>query len=122
MNEQIQKLMRTLNVSEEEAKEILLADKEIDRGAKLFGLDKEAEKESKKARQATAGKKPMVCKFDTTKKKKPANESKTAIVANVVESLQEMGATDVNLTNPEREFTFKMGDVKYKIVLSVPRS
>lgn len=121
MTEQIQKLMRTLGVSEEEAREILNADKEIDRGAKMFSLDKEAEKESKKARQGER-KKPMVCKFDTGKKKKPANESKTAIVSNVIATLEQMGANDVNVANPEREFTFMMGDVKYKFVLSVPRS
>ena len=64
----------------------------------------------------------MVCKFDSSKKTKPVNESKTNIVSNVVSTLEQMGATEINLTNPEREFTFKMGDVKYKFVLSVPRS
>ena len=98
-----------------------MADKEIDRGAKLYSLDKEAEKESKKARQGDR-KKPMVCKFDSSKKTKPANESKSNIVSNVVSTLKQMGATEINLTNPEREFTFKMEGVKYKFVLSVPRS
>lgn len=121
MTEQIKKLMKTLNITEQEAQEILNADKEIDRGAKLYGLDKEAEKESKKARQVDR-KKPMVCKFDSSKKKKPANESKATIVSNVVATLEQMGATDVTIANPEREFTFTMGDVKYKFVLSVPRS
>lgn len=51
MTEQVRKLMTTLGISEEEAQDILNADKEIDRGAKLFSLNKEAEKESKKARQ-----------------------------------------------------------------------
>lgn len=120
MTEQIKKLMTTLGITEQEARDILNADKEIDRGAKLFSLDKEAEKESKKARQADR-KKPVVCAFDTSKKKKPANESKSAIVAGMVEALQGMGATNVNLSNPEREFTFSLGDVGYKVVLSVPR-
>ena len=121
MTEQVKKLMATLGITEQEALEIVNADKEIDRGAKLYSLDKEAEKESKKARQGDR-KKPMVCKFDTTKKAKPANETKTSIVSNVVATLEQMGATEITMANPEREFTFKMGDVKYKFVLSVPRS
>ena len=121
MTEQVKKLMKTLDVSEQEAMEILDADREIDRGAKLYSLDREAEKESKKARQGSR-KKPMVCKFDSSKKTKPVNESKSNIVSKVVSTLEQMGATEINLTNPEREFTFKMGDVKYKFVLSIPRS
>ena len=92
MTEQVKKLMTTLGITEQEALEIVNADKEIDRGAKLYSLDKEAEKESKKARQSDR-KKPMVCKFDTTKKAKPANETKTSIVSNVVATLEQMGAT-----------------------------
>lgn len=118
---QVKKLMDTLDITEAEALEILNADKEIDRGAKLYSLDKEAEKEAKKARQVDR-KKPMVCKFDTSKKTKPVNESKSAIVSNMIASLEQMGAGDVAVANPEREFTFKMGDVKYKVVLSVPRT
>ena len=121
MTEQVRKLMTTLGISEEEAQDILNADKEIDRGAKLFSLDKEAEKESKKARQGDR-KKPMVCKFDSSKKTKPANESKSNIVSNVVSTLEQMGATEIDITNPEREFTFQIEGVKYKFVLSVPRS
>ena len=121
MTEQVKKLMKTLDVSEQEAMEILDADREIDRGEKLYRHDREAEKETKKARKGNR-KKPMVCKFDSSKKTKPVNESKSNIVSNVVSTLEQMGATEINLTNPEREFTFKMGDVKYKFVLSVPRS
>ena len=41
MNKEIEKLMKTLDISEEEAREIIEADKEIDRGAKLFELSDE---------------------------------------------------------------------------------
>ena len=40
MTEQVKKLMKTLNVSEQEAMEIINADKQMDRGAKLYSLDK----------------------------------------------------------------------------------
>mgnify|MGYP003485247824 CR=1 FL=1 len=87
----------------------------------MIGVNAEAEKESKKARQGDR-KKPMVCKFDSSKKKKPANESKSTIVSNVISTLEQMGATEITIANPEREFTFQIEGVKYKFVLSVPRS
>ena len=49
MNE-IEKLMKTLGCSKEEALEILEADKAIDKGEKLFELSADQEKESKKYR------------------------------------------------------------------------
>ena len=41
MNKEIEKLMKTLDISEEEAREIIEADKDIDRVAKLFELSDE---------------------------------------------------------------------------------
>ena len=44
MENQIQKLMKSLNISREEALELMEEDKQIDRGAKLYELDPELEK------------------------------------------------------------------------------
>ena len=51
MNKEIEKLMKTLDISEEEAREIIEADKEIDRGAKLFELTPEQKAVEKKMRK-----------------------------------------------------------------------
>ena len=46
---QVQKFMRLLNCSEEEAKQIIADDKAIDKGERMsFDLDPEKEKEAKK--------------------------------------------------------------------------
>ena len=45
-------MMKTLNISEAEAKELIEADREIDRGAKLFELPDELKAGAKKARRA----------------------------------------------------------------------
>ena len=52
MEEKIQKLMKSLNISREEAIELMDEDKRIDRGEKLYELDPELEAGAKKARQA----------------------------------------------------------------------
>jgi hypothetical protein len=52
MEEKIQKLMKSLNISREEAIDIIEEDKRIDKGEKLYELDPELEKGAKKARQA----------------------------------------------------------------------
>lgn len=52
MEEKIQKLMKSLNISRDEAIELMEEDKRIDRGEKLYELDPELEKGAKKARQA----------------------------------------------------------------------
>ena len=64
--DKIQKMMTLLDISKEEAKQLVEDDKKIDRGEKLFELSPEQEKASKKARQS--GRKPTVYKFDTKKK------------------------------------------------------
>ena len=48
----INKLMKTLDITREEALQLIEDDKAIDRGAKMFDLDPELEKASKRARQA----------------------------------------------------------------------
>ena len=43
MEEKIQKLMKSLNISREEAIDLIEEDKRIDRGEKLYDLDPELE-------------------------------------------------------------------------------
>ena len=117
----IAKHMNLLKISREEAIQLIEDDKRIDKGEKLFSLTTEQEKAAKKAR--TAGRKPKttVYKFDTTKRKKPENKNKSDLISVITSALTEYGAENLELINPEREFTFTMDDTKYKIVLSLPR-
>ena len=113
--EQIENLMRRLGCTEQEAKQIIEDDKRIDKGEKLFELSTDQKQASKKAR--AVGRVPGVYKF-SRKERKPDHCKRNLIAkfAEVVEGL------DLEIINPEREFTFVYAGKKYKIVLSAPRS
>lgn len=120
-NEIIERNMELLDISREEATQMLEDDKRIDKGEKLFTLTPEQEKASKKARQADRKKKTTVYKFDTSKRKKPENKGKQAIITALTKSVENLGAENLDVTNNEREFFFELNGTKYKIVLSMPR-
>ena len=117
----IAKHMNLLKISRDEAIQLIEDDKRIDKGEKLFSLTPEQEKASKKARSAGRKPKTTVYKFDTTKRKKPENKNKSELISIITSALTEYGAENLELINPEREFTFTMDGTKYKIVLSLPR-
>ena len=116
----IENLMKVLGCSEEEAKQILSDDKKIDRGEKLFELTPEQQKASKKARQ-TGTKKKTVYSFDTSKRKRKENPDKAFLIEIFKKTLESQEATNIEIINPEREMSFEFNNVRYKIVLSVPR-
>lgn len=115
MEDKIQKLMKSLSISREEALEVIEADKAIDKGEKLFELDPELEKGAKKARQADR-------KTTTVKRERKANPTKADLVKCMTDALTEAGfAESLEITNGEREFLFTFGGTKYKVTLACPR-
>ena len=116
---QMVRIMEGLKCSAEEAREIIKADKEIDRGANPFPLTAEQEKASKDARQAD--RKPTVYKLDNTngKRSKKADDVKAEIMRKLLDCFDEYNP---QVINAEREFTFTYADRKFKIVLSAPRN
>lgn len=117
MEEKIQKLMKSLNISREEAIQVIEDDKAIDRGAKMFELDPELEKGAKKARQAER-------KVSTTpvKREKKAKPEKAEICSAMMDGLKALGVDEFTVNNPEREFVFTHNGTKYKVTLACPRS
>ena len=115
MEEKIQKLMKSLNISREEAIELMEEDKRIDRGEKLYELDPELEKGAKKARQADRK------KTEVKRERKPRPE-KEEICSAMMDGLRELGVNEFEITNAEREFIFHRNGVKYKVTLACPRS
>ena len=117
MEEKIQKLMKSLNISREEAIDLIEEDKRIDRGEKLYELDPELEKGAKKARQADRK------KSDTpTKRERKPKPEKAEICSAMMFGLCDLGVDGFNITNPEREFLFTYNGTKYKVTLACPRS
>lgn len=115
MEEKIQKLMKSLNISREEAIDLIEEDKRIDKGEKLYELDPELEKGAKKARQADRK------KTEVKRERKPKPE-KAEICSAMMEGLAELGVADFNIINPEREFVFTHNGTKYKVTLACPRT
>lgn len=117
MSKQVE-AMRKMGMSEEEIADVLESDKRIDRGEKLFELDPELEKGAKKARQAD--RKPTVYNFQ--KRERKANNDKRTIINALDEALCRIADQQTEITNAEREIIFHFNGVKYKVVLSAPRS
>ena len=117
---QIQRIMDGLKISEAEAREIFLADKQIDRGEKMdFDLDPEKEKVAKKyAKSGT--RKPTVYNFDRKGKTRTPNLTKSGIITELFEFLQKSEINsyeDVEITNKERQIAFSCGGHKYELTL-----
>ena len=114
--------MEVLQITEQEALQILEDDKKIDRGGKLFEQTPEQKKNSKKARGNGQPKKvPTVYTFDTTKRKKKENLTKQSLITDIKNLLEEKGISDIEVTNIERQIDFKVDNVRYRIVLSSPK-
>ena len=113
---QLENLMK-LGMTEAEAREVLEADRKIEKGEKMsFDLTKEQEKATRNMRQAD--RKPFVPKLE--KRERKPNEAKREIIQVLDEALTDL-VDDVTVTNVERQIDFVYNDVKYRIVLSAPR-
>lgn len=117
MEERIQKIMKNLDCSREDALQVIEDDKKIDKGEKLFELTAEQKKASKDARQVA--RKPTVYKFEQKRTRKADNE-KAEVMQMIAELLEPLSA-EFELTNPERECVFVFKDRKLKLTLSAPR-
>ena len=112
-----------LGCTEEEALQTIEDDKKIDQGEKLFELDPELEKGSKKARQA-----PRKANSTPTKRERKGDDDKRFLIALLNSALvnsDNEGFTElpqVEITNPERQIDFEFSGRKFRIVLSAPRS
>ena len=113
-----EKALKNLGLTDEEVANVIETDKRIDKGEKLFELDKELEKGAKKARSAGN------CNgYTKANREKKIDIDKRAIIqcmTEIAENLADNGT--VNLTNAEREFDFIYKGRKFKIVLSCPRT
>ena len=121
MTEQIKNLMRSLKISEAEAREIIEYDNKVDKAKakdKLkYDLTDEQEKETRKYRQVDRT--PTVYNFN--KRERKPNEPKRELIEYLRKSVEDFGVDDLEVTNIERQLDFKWNGVRYRIVLSAPR-
>ena len=120
----IEKHMKILNISREEAIELIKEDEKIDKMTSTSEINSDMSVEQVKAAKTArqADRKKTVFNFDVSKREKKANPDKRILIENLRASVQAVGGTDIEVTNLEREMVFKFNNVEYKIVLSAPRS
>lgn len=118
MEDKILLMMKNLDITREEAIELIEEDKKIDRMTSIKEIDNDLTDEQKevvkKARRGSSGSKHKT----TTKREKKKDDLKASIIADIISVLN---ADSVNIINAEREIEFIKNDRKFKIVLSVPR-
>lgn len=112
---QILRIMEGLKCSKEEAIEIHKSDLAIDKNEPMpFDLPKEQEKIAKK--YTHTGTKKTVYNF--TKRERKPNEVKQAIVQELFELFnQKEGVTEAQVTNKERQISFKYEDNVFEVTL-----
>lgn len=113
-DEAVKKIMGILGCSEQEAQNVIATDKKIDKGEKLFSLNPEEEKASKKARRA-----PTVYNFDTSKRKKVENLVKRDLIQQLFQFLNSLDEviTNIQIVNPERIISFNVQGDTYEFTL-----
>lgn len=120
---QIEKMMKNLGLTEQEARELLADDAKVDKGQKMaFDLTPEQEKNAKKAR-ATGTKKPTTYKFENRKRKEnPEKRDIMTWILDLFKGLTTDGlVTDAELVNPERQVDFHLNGNHYSITLTCHR-
>lgn len=122
----IELLMEKLDLTEDEAIQLMADDKAIDKGEKLFELSQEGKQVEKQMRQADRAVNAYGKKVQRERK---ADDDKRflidtfvwALTTDIEHSGDNVYAENVNIINPEREVEFTYNGKKYKIVLSAPR-
>lgn len=120
----IAKHMKTLGISREEALQLIADDEAVDRMTSTKQIDSDLTEEQRKSAKGArqADRKPTVYKFDTSKRKRAENSGKRFLIDTLKTALETAGCDNLEVTNPEREIVFFSDGVKYKVVLSAPRS
>ena len=113
--------LRKMGLTDEEAKEVISADKAIDKGEKLFELTEEQKQVEKKYKNTHTRTVKTAYGQTQTKERKTDPDKRTLIdaLAEKLENYADGGK--VNITNAEREIELVFHDRKFKIVLSAPR-
>lgn len=126
MNKEVEKIMRLLGCTEQEALQVIEDDKKVDKMT-MKELNAELTQEQKKIiRSVTqAERKSTNYKF-TTRERKENTDKRTLInlLSGTLESAHhdDLDVDNIKVTNVEREIEFTFNSKKYKLTLSAPRS
>lgn len=116
MTKEIKYLMKKLDISEQEAIELIQFDKDVNSGIIKDELTKEQKAVIKKMTNAETHKK-------TERKATPKKivEEKAQVFNDLINDLEKKSYEEIKILNPNREVEFLFKGKKFKIVLSMPR-
>ena len=117
----VEKLMKLLDCSEEEAIDIVKNDEIIDKGGRTpYDLSVEQEKEAKKIGAVKDRKSKSA--DNMRGKVRAENPTKASIITELAEFLTENGKENVNITNKERMIAFSVGETNFELTLVQKRT
>lgn len=113
--------LRKMGLTDEEAKEVISADKAIDKGEKLFELTEE-QKQAEKKYKNTHTRTVKTAYGQTQTKERKIDADKRMLIDALAEKLENYADSGtVDIINAEREIELVFHNRKFKIVLSAPR-
>ena len=120
---QKEKIMRVLDISADEAEQILAYDKAVEQGKTTpYDFTAEQEKETRKFRQAE--RKRTVYNFNKKRERKP-NATKGGLIEELYDFLQNSSNFDIidcKITNKERQIAFGVADNRFELTLVQKRA
>ena len=119
--DKVQELMELLQCTEEQAKQVIESDKQVDKMSVReceSDLTQEQKASAKKARQGD--RKPTVYNFNTRERK--ADADKRQLIALLCATVGEIADNEPTVTNAERQIDFEFRGRKFRVVLSAPRN
>ena len=119
----IQEIMKLLQCTEEQAKQVLESDKQVDKMSVReceSDLTQEQKASAKKARQGD--RKPTVYNFDTRAKKSDLDKAHLIHLLADCLCMVTKSEEDLVVTNAERQIDFVYNGRKFRVVLSAPRN
>lgn len=115
----ISKYMKNLSLTEQEAKDLLQSDKDIDKGKPMpFDLTPEQMKNAKK--YIITGAKEQKADAEKTKqtRERKKNETKSFLIENLFCFLSTLDGVENNkVVNPERQISFSIGEENFELNL-----
>lgn len=118
---QVEKLMKTLGISKEDAEKLVEYDKMVDQGKPTpYDLTKEQQKIAKNYTKSGT----KTVKSAKTERKKAKDDEKSLIIDEIFTFLEQnpsILAQNVEKVNAERQISFKIGENSYSLTLTKHR-
>ena len=119
MEERIAQIMKSLDLTREEALELLEDDDKIEHNQKMpFDLTKEQEKNVRKMKNVAR----TVDAYGKQRTRTVKEDAEKLLLIKLIADTLSEQTESLTVTNPQREINFEFQNRKFKIVLSAPRT